>query len=300
MDFIGSTKNVHLLAKSLKQGNFNHAYLFSGPEHVGKFTLAKMFALSAIAGGELTVDVDNFNYDALLDLLVVTPEVVEKNNVSKQRDISIETIRDVKQRLSLFPYHGKYKVLIVDDAHKMNVSAQNGLLKILEEPNETTVIILVTHEIDRILPTILSRCQMIHFGLVDDGDMQKGFSDNFSFSSEAIELSIGRPGLANILNQNPDSLNFRRQALWEFTKIQKSSLNDKFKLAEELSKDIVKTLEKLNIWIWELRKMVNLDEQISQESIYDSIEKIQKSMMILKRSNANAKLILETLFMDLS
>lgn len=299
MDFIGNKKAVSLLGNSLEKGSINHAYLFSGPERVGKFTLAKMFALHLIEGTKLQNDIDVFNKDALLDLLMVAPEIVEKNNVSKQRDISIESIREAKQSLSLFPYHGKYKVLIIDDAHKMNTAAQNGLLKILEEPNQTTVLILVTNEIDRMLPTILSRLQVINFGLVSDEDMQRGFVELSAFPAEVIALSIGRPGLAKFLSQNDEARNFRADALREFAQLRNGSLNEKFKLAEELSKDIVKTLEKLNMWIWEIRKTASLSDLSGQEVIYASIEKIQKSMAILKRTNANSRLILETLFMDL-
>lgn len=281
------------------KGSVNHAYIFSGPEHVGKFALAKIFALGAIAGLELSRDVDVFNKDALLDLIIVKPEIVEKNNVSKQRDISIESIRDAKNGLSLFPYHGKYKVLIIDDAHKMNGSAQNGLLKVLEEPNQTTIIILVTHEIDRILPTILSRSQVINFALVEDQDMREVFAGDREFSHECIELSIGRPGLARFLNENDEEKIFRSQAIKEFTRIKKGSLNDKFKLADEFSKDVIRTLDRLNMWMWEMRKIANNSDAQERSSAYANIEKIQKSIATLKRTNANTKLVLETLFMDL-
>jgi DNA polymerase-3 subunit delta' len=299
MDFIGNKKAVEILQKSISNAALNHAYLFSGPERVGKFTLAKMFALSAIAGKKLKLDIDDVDKDALLDLVIVEPEIVEKNNISKQRDISIEKIREAKQSLSLFPYHGKYKVLIINDAHKMNVSAQNALLKILEEPNATTILILITNEIDRILPTILSRLQVVNFGLVDDDDMQSGFAENFSFQKDCIELSIGRPGLAQFLSENIEEKNFRLDALGQLKKIKKGSLNDKFKLAEDLSKDAVRTLDKLNIWLWEIRKEAFVKGELNSSNAYESIEKIQKAMAVLKRTNANSRLILETLFMDL-
>lgn len=299
MDFIGNTKSVNLLQKALERGTLNHAYLFSGPERVGKFTLAKMFALSAIAGTELSLDMDNANKDALLDLVVVQPEITEKNGITKQRDISIESIREAKLGLSLFPYHGKYKILIINDAHKLNVSAQNALLKVLEEPNPTTIIILVTNEIDRILPTILSRLQVVNFGLVSDEDMQRGFAENFSFQKDCIELSIGRPGLAQFLSENTEEKIFRIDALKEFEKIKNGSLNDRLKLAEELSKDAVRTLDKLNIWLWEMRKTVIATGTMNGNNAYSGVEKIQKAMSVLKRTNANSRLILETLFMDM-
>ncbi len=299
MDFVGNIKAFELLKNSLERGHLNHAYLFSGPEHIGKFTLAKIFALHTIDSTSLGLNLNDVSNDAKLDLIIVQPEIVQKNNISKQRDISIESIREAKQSLSLFPYHGKYKILVIDDAHRMTNGCQNALLKILEEPNPTTMIILVTHEVDRILPTILSRLQVVNFGLVDDGEMKKAFAEDFSFQQDCVELSIGRPGLAKFLNENIEEKNFRIDALMELEKLKKGTLNEKFKLAEDLSKDAVRTLDKLNVWIWELRKDIMSVDKFKNRKAYDDIEKIQKSMATLKRSNANSRLVLEVLFMDL-
>lgn len=312
MLFIGNKKVVENLQRSLERGLLNHAYIFSGPEHVGKFTLAKMFALGAIGGAPLAFKVDEFDKDAMLDLIVVAPEIVEKKNISKQRDISIETIREVKKSLSLFPYHGKYKILIIEDAHRMNGAAQNALLKILEEPNQTTIIILVTHEVDRILPTLQSRSQMVNFGLVSDAEMQK------SFAKDIVSLAAGRPGIASLISQDENERVFRAEAIEDLKKIANGSLNEKFLLAEEFSKDIVKTLDKMNAWLWEIRKNALSvpsyvlhtspdasrhplleKEREEMNEIFRKIEKIQKSMEMLKRTNASGRLILETLFMDL-
>ena len=294
MLFIGNKKVVTMLSSSLAKGKLNHAYIFSGPEAVGKFTLAKMFALSAIGRNSLIFDTDLVDKDAILDLIVVEPAIVEKNKVSKQRDISIEAVREAKLSLSLFPYHGKYKVLIVRDAHRMNLAAQNGLLKVLEEPNQTTLIILVTNEIDRMLPTIISRCQMVNFGLVSETDMTDALLLN-----DVVKLSNGRPGQAIVMANDNEEFNFKAEAQNQFRKISSGSINERFALAETFSKDIVKTLEKLNVWIWEMRKDALNAGGKECENIYEKIEKIQKSMQILKRTNANGRLILETLFMDL-
>jgi len=293
MQFIGNQKIIASLQNSLKRGMLNHAYIFSGPEHMGKFTLAKMFALHAISNTEMSLDINDFNKDALFDLIVVAPEIIEKNGISRQRDISIESIRDAKQALSLFPYHGKYKIMIVDDAHKLNTAAQNALLKILEEPNPTTMIILVTHEVDRILPTVQSRSQIINFALAGDEQMRN------IFSKDVVSLSAGRPGLAQIMLENEDERIFRSEAIKDLDKIINGSLNENFVLAEEFSKNITQTLKRLDVWIWEMRKKALSSDEIGRRNIYAGIERIQKSMEALKRTNANGRLVLETLFMDM-
>jgi len=293
MNFIGNQKVTNLLKKSLGSGNISHAYIFSGPEHVGKFTLAKMFALHLIEGSKLDLEMEKTSKDALLDLITIAPEITEKNGVAKQRDIPIESIRDVQKSLSLFPYHGKYKILIIDDAHKLNVAAQNALLKILEEPNPTTIIILVTSNEDKILPTVKSRCQMINFGLVDDAEMLEFFPQNL------VSLSAGRPGLTKIMVENEDEMVFRSEAVSNLNKIISGSLNERFSLAEQLSKDVSKTSDMLNCWLWEMRKKALVSEDSERKNVYAGMEKIQKSLETLKNTNANGRLVLETLFMDL-
>lgn len=293
MLFIGNSKTVNFLKNNLEKGKLNHAYIFSGPEHVGKFTLAKMFSLHAIENTPLSLKIDDFGKEAMFDLIVLAPEIVEKKNVSKKRDISVESVREIKKSLSLFPYHGKYKILIIDDAHKMNAAAQNALLKILEEPNPTTIIILVTPEVDKILPTIKSRCQTVNFSLISESELLKHFPQNI------VDVSVGRPGLSEIISQNDEELAFRLEAVEDLNKIISGSINEKFILAEELSKDINRTSEKLNCWLWEMRKKALSAEDSERKNIYAGMGKIQKSLETLKNTNANGRLVLETLFLDL-
>lgn len=278
----------------MERGQISHAYLFSGPEHVGKFALAKMFAESLITKKTLSSEVNEPCKDALLDLIVVSPDISEKKGAIKQKDISIETVRDAKKSLSLFPYCGKLKVLIVDDAHKMNTAAQNAFLKILEEPNPTTVIILVTSEIERILPTIRSRAQIISFGLIGDEEMRNNFTE------EIVHLSVGRPGLACFMCEDKNEFVARGEWIDQFQRLANGSLGDKLAMAEDLSKDVVRTIEKLNLWIWRIRNEVS--ERAGAENRNESylkIEKIEKAVGILKNTNANAKVVLEALFMEL-
>ena len=246
-----------------------------------------------IEGSKLDLEMEKTSQDALLDLIILSPEITEKNGISKQRDIPIESVRDIQKSLSLFPYHGKYKILIIDDAHKLNTAAQNALLKILEEPNPTTKIILVTHAVDKILSTIQSRCQIMNLNLVSETEMLKTFPENIVF------LAAGRPGLAEIMSENEDKKAFYSEAAGSLNKIISGSLNERFSLAEQLSKDVSKTSDMLNCWLWEMRKKALVSEDGERKNIYAGMEKIQKSLETLKNTNANGRLVLETLFIDL-
>ncbi len=300
MDFVGNKKTVSFLQKSLERGALNHAYIFAGPQGVGKTTLAKMFAQAAISGQKLNLDVKYQDKDAMLDLILIEPETVEKKGVIKMRDISIEAVRQAQQALSLFPYHGKYKVLIVKDAHRMNNSAQNALLKLLEEPNQTSILILVTSEMDRILPTVQSRCEKINFSLVTQVEISLAFSDADNFATDIPVLAMGRPAIAKNILESSEQLESRRQQQQQLEKLRTGTLNEKMLLAEEFSKDIGRALETFNAWIWLLRSdaLSNRDESVRNKT-YETIEKIQKSMTLLKSTNANGRLLLEVLFMEI-
>ena len=300
MDFVGSKKTVTFLQKSLELGKLNHAYLFAGPQGVGKTTLAKMFAQAAIAGRQLDLDVEVQDKEALLDLILIEPETVEKKDVIKVRDIPIEAIREAQQKLSLFPYRGKYKVLIVKDAHRMNNSAQNALLKLLEEPNQTSMLILVTSEPSKILPTVQSRCEKINFSLTTQIEIAQAFSAESGFANDIPMLAMGRPGLAKNMLESAEELKLRRQQRQQLEKLRGGSLNEKMLLAEEFSKDVARTLNTFNAWIWLLRLdgLSNQDQQVRNQT-FQVIEKIQQSMTLLKSTNANARLLLEVLFMDI-
>ena len=199
MNFIGNAKAINLLDKAIQNSKVSHAYLFSGPESLGKFFLTKNFARSVIRGTELNFEDDG---KMLADILILKPEIEEKKGVTKEKEIKVEHIRNVQKDLSLFPYDGKYKVLIINDAHKMSVSAQNSLLKILEEPNETSIIILVTHNDSKIISTIKSRCQRINFSLVDLEEIGKIAGNN----EDVIKFSMGRPGLVFGILENKEEL----------------------------------------------------------------------------------------------
>ena len=282
MNFIGNEKAVHFLQKTLEKGHTSHAYIFSGPEHVGKFLLAKMFAEALILGKNLNAENTKIDQTALFDMVIVEPEVTEKNNVTKQRDITVEAVREIQKTLSLFPYHGKKKVLIVSDAHKLNIAAQNALLKTLEEPSETSVIILVTHEADKLLSTIHSRCVSLSFGLAGGG-----------------KSVMGRPGLFEIYQKDADSEQAYQEAANLLQKFPGMGIGEKIKLAETMSKDVVRTLAILAGWIWFLREGVKDAELGKKRQTYLAIDKIENLMNLLKSTNANARLALEALFLEI-
>ena len=289
MNIIGHQKVIKFLEKSFEKNAVSQAYVFCGPEHLGKFTIAFDFA-KKLAGSDKEINPD---------IIIITPEIEDKKGIIRKKDIKIIQIRELQKKLSLSPYFGKYKVAIIDDAERLTVSAQNALLKTLEEPEKNTVIILVCHNLEKILATIKSRCVVKKFGLVGEEDLMK-ISNQLENRKEMIVWSLGRPGLAIKLLDEKE-LSVKKEIKENLEKILRSNLNEKFLLAEELSKNPENLSEQLGFWLFLFRenilsggKFINID----LIKTLKLIDKISETKECLKETNANVKLALENLFLN--
>lgn len=286
MKFIGNQKTVKLLDRIFQSGKIANAYLFLGPEGVGKFMLAKDFA------EKLTGNIEKANPN----LLLIRPEEETIKGIVKKRDIKVETIRELQHKLSLTASGAGYRAVVIDEAERLNKIAQNALLKTLEEPNEKVVLILVSQNENKILPTMVSRCQKIKFGLVSDEEMRE-ISDK---SEEIAFWSCGRPGIAKKILDDPAELEFRENTKKELEIITAGNISEKFALAESWSKDENKIYEKLNLWLILLRENLRgAKSSVSPDKALIFIEAISESMQILKDTNTNTRLVLENLFLKL-
>lgn len=146
----GFIKQKKTFENLIAQGALSHAYIFQGPERIGK----KLFAQDMFAKMNKREMFD----PADPDLLMMGPRVEED-----ETKIYIEDIRDLKAFLSLRPYRGPYQMVIIDDAHRLTPEASNAFLKLLEEPSNSTVFILITSQPQELLPTIGSRGQHVSF-----------------------------------------------------------------------------------------------------------------------------------------
>ncbi len=143
---VGQSGITQTLTQAISSGTIAQAYLFCGPRGVGKTTSARIFA-RAINGFEPDDDAMAFN-------------VFELDAASNNK---VEDIRSIVEQVRIPPQHGAYKVYIIDEVHMLSQAAFNAFLKTLEEPPPHAVFILATTEKHKILPTILSRCQIFDF-----------------------------------------------------------------------------------------------------------------------------------------
>lgn len=176
---LGQTEAEALLVDAMASGRMHHAWLITGPQGVGKATLAYRFARAILAGrnatGSLAMEASHPVFRRVAagthaDLLTVEREWDEKRK-KLRGEIVIDTVRGVAAFLRLTAAEGGWRVVIVDGAEDINRNAANALLKVLEEPPPRTVILLVCSAAGRLLPTIRSRCRRLRLGKLDNATM---------------------------------------------------------------------------------------------------------------------------------
>lgn len=300
MKFIGNKKAITFLERVIRNDAISHAYIFFGPSQVGKRTLAELFARAIISGDGFDsgkFEDGGVNDEYRLDLKTVSPISEEKGGVVKQKDISIVQIREASQFLVQYPYLNRKKILIINDAHKMTVSAQNALLKVLEEPNSTSMLILVTEKIDNILTTLQSRCQKVSFTLVEDVEIKNAFFDEGESVEEGVlMLGMGRPGRVVEILCGDDAAIDKLAEIEALSKISEISLMGRLQMAEKYSKNIPETVGLLRAWIW---KLYNEKGTVRIADSHNVIKEIEKCIEAMVSTNANARLVLEKLFLNI-
>jgi DNA polymerase-3 subunit delta' len=294
MEIIGHQKIINILTAGLENNNITHAYLFTGPKSLGKFMIAKMFALALIEGNKKLVNPMTVGVN--LDLIILKPEIEEKDGIVKEKDIPIEAVRDIQAQLALFPQAGLKRGLIVDGAEFLTQGAQNALLKTLEEPNSTSVIILVVHDESLLLSTIKSRCQGMRFSLVDQEDLQQAAGEREN-QQELVSLSAGRPGILLKMKEDREFFEDRKSMRETLERAVGGGLNEKFSLAQEFSKNVPRAEEHLEFWLALLRETAN---KYGWGSVARQMEAIGDALETIRQTNANVRLVLENLFINLS
>ncbi len=202
--FLGQKQARNLLGRGLASGRLAHAYLFRGPEGVGKQLLARGLtaAVNCAAAQGLAAcghcsSCRKFATGAHPDFLLVSPE---------KGAIKISQVRELIKKLSFAPYEAGMRVVLIEDIHTMRREAANSLLKTLEEPPEDNILILTADSSQSILPTISSRCQVIPFYALTPQDTVAAITrKNEELDQETAMLlarfSEGSPGKALLIQR---------------------------------------------------------------------------------------------------
>src|SRR5262249_21383142 len=161
-DIRGHESTRAMLCAAATDDRLPHAWLFAGPDGVGKCMVAT--ALAAWLHCE-TRGADACGACASCRQIAAGshPDVLLVRVAPGKKEIGVDRAREVKRFTQLQPVRGRVKVAIIDDAHMLTVAAQNALLKTLEEPPERSLLIVIAHNADALLPTVRSRCQRVPF-----------------------------------------------------------------------------------------------------------------------------------------
>jgi DNA polymerase-3 subunit delta' len=315
---LGHERQKAILKRAQSSGRLAHAYLFEGPEGVGKRLVAlalarSLFCVTKNGCGECPAcrKVDHQNHPDL--------HIVEADG----NTIKIEQIRALQKELSFRPLEGERKICVIEAAEKMNASSGNALLKTLEEPSGHALLILLTSRPDAVLPTIRSRCQRLPFSRLPTAIIRRALAEadagNEAHAHILATLSDG--SFHKALGRDRDLyLERRKTILKAVTALSHGSYLPLFELAAELAEEKERLCEILDILRafyrdlllcqhgWPEDDLVNRDliekvrriaAQESPQTLLRKIEAINAAYFHLER-NVNGQLIFEVLLMRLT
>ena len=215
-EVVGQEYIVKTLVNAIRNNKIAHAYLFAGPRGTGKTSVAKLFAKA--------INCPNFKNEACDDcenckayLEGTHPDIIELDAASNN---GVDDIREIIEQVPYAPLLGKYKVYIIDEVHMLTTQAFNALLKTLEEPPAHVIFILATTDPQKVIPTVLSRCQRYNFSKISLYEIKKRMmnildKEQIPYDEKAAEeLSRMAEGgmrdalslLEQCLSYNPDGL----------------------------------------------------------------------------------------------
>ncbi len=328
---IGHSNIVNYLKNCLNLDKVSQAYLFVGPLHIGKTLVAQYFVSSLVCknlhrGNEVVPcgrcdccrQVANKIHP---DVYWLERETNDKNGKLK-KNISIEQIRALQNKLSLRSFLDSYKIAVINEAEALSLEAANSLLKTLEEPTPKTVIIMLTTNLALLPATIASRCQIFRFLPVSTKEILNhliSLKVERKKAKTLTALSFGRPGIAVNYFLESDFYPAYQNQVKQFVTLMKAGINDRFKMINELvaENDLDLVQETLGIWSRVLRDLIlikystkNLISNLNLAFELDQLAAVYSGSNLIKflgavnsakrylQANVNSKLTLENLILN--
>lgn len=329
----GHDRIVESLRASVRNGRFHHAYLFVGPEGVGKRTFARTLAQALLCerNPESALEPCGDCPGCLQVAAGTHPDLLEAARPEDRQELPIRVIRDLCAEFGLKPARGGRKVAIVDDVDDMNDEAANAFLKTLEEPPPGAVLILIGTSPELQLETIVSRCQVIRFdslpeSVLADLLMEKGVAADREDAARLAALGEGSMSRALGL-ADPDLERFRRDLIDELAGehgFDPSALSQRLgAFARQSGKESVDQRRRATLLVGELARLfrgvlwqtaameppcpdpadrkaaLTLAERLEPEDVFILADRCMEADFHLQR-NLYMPVVLESLFHDLA
>ena len=329
----GHTWAVDMLRQHILRERVRHAYLFTGPQGIGRRTLALAFAQTLncpqpLAPGEPCQTCHTCR--RIREMVFPDLSVVQAEQVGGV--LKVDQVRELQRSLALAPYEGRYRVALLLRMEEAHVSASNALLKTLEEPNPQVVLLLTAADAESLLPTIVSRCEVLRLRPLPLELVRQNLQDRLGFPPEDALLlsgiSNGRPGYAINLHDNQTQRDQREEYLNDLLGLLNASRVERFAYAEAhtTDRDRDKQREKvqeviqhiLPLWtsFWRdvllqtagtVETPANLDFQVQINTLAGQLDLQQVYRLVAQTEltlaniirNVNARMAMEVLLLDL-
>ena len=321
-NLVGHEWAVDMLKKHVIHDTTRHAYLFAGPPGLGRRALALRFAQALNCQTPIDAGIpcgECRNCKQIASMQHPDLTVIQADN--EGGTLKVDQIRDVRKSLTYKPYQSKYRVALFLRFHEANDSAANALLKTLEEAPSYAVLILTADNPEQLLPTIVSRCEVLRLRPLKVNEVQhalenRGFETNQS--KLIAHISGGRFGYARRLLESESMLGAREERLNDLQTLMSASRVEKFSYAEKLSKDKDSMRQAILIWLsyWRdvmLRTaqaetpLVNVDRNLEIEDVAGRMDLssarrvvggLEEALENMER-NVNSRMLAEVLLLDL-
>jgi DNA polymerase III subunit delta' len=326
-NLIGHEWAVDILKKHIQQGNVRHAYLFCGPDGIGRRSLALRFAQALTCpAAKKTGEPCQSCPSCQRILRMQHPDLFVVSVPENRKEILIEQVRTLQHDLSLAPYEAPYRIGLLLNFQNASMAAQNAMLKTLEEPTSRVILLLTASRQEDLLTTIASRCEILLLrptSLEETANSLEKATDITRVEADKIaRLSGGCYGQALFMQQNPDAIERVNNLIDGLLRIMTAPLRERFAYAEELSLRKSSTRENLQtvirVWIsfWrdvlllatgagtpiihtEYRDVINrFVAEVSVVEIHAQLFRLEEALDQLDK-NANSRLLTEVLVMDL-
>ncbi len=320
-DVVGQEQIVEHLKAAVKMKKVSHAYILQGERSSGKEFIAKVFAMALQCekqGGDPCGQCRSCKQAAGGN----HPDIIRVSH-EKPNTIGVEDIRKVTGDIAIKPYSSDKKIYIINEAEKMTVQAQNALLKTLEEPPEYAVILLLTTNVEALLPTIQSRCVLLTMKPVRDDAVKKFLMENLMIPEYKADVCVafarGNVGKAKALASSEEFDNIKSDAVTLLKYIRDMEINEivaAIKKIAEYKFDINDYLDILSVWYRDVllfkatndvNHLIFKDEtqyikKTADRSAYEGIEEILDALEKAKsrlKANVNFDLTMELLLLTI-